>query len=83
MGNKNNKKNKPKEERKDTTLSSEEKFILWKWLVLAELHISVHISNKEVAVNPKFALHDVRNEVSFSLCKYQPWYKNINNRLEW
>ena len=83
MGNKNNKKNKPKEERKDTTLSSEEKFILWKWLVLAELHIGVHISNKEVAVNPKFALHDVRNEVSFSLCKYQPWYKNINNRLEW
>ena len=22
------------------------------------------------------------NEVSFYLCKYQPWYENVNNRLE-
>ena len=53
------------------------KKILWKRLVLAELHAGVQISNKEFAVKPKFAIHNVKNEVSFSLCKYQPSYKNI------
>ena len=24
----------------------------------------------------------LKKEVSFSLCNYQPWYKNLNNRLE-
>ena len=43
-----------------------------KRLVLTELHSGVLISNKEVAVKP----------FSFSLCKYPPWYKNINNHLE-
>ena len=43
-----------------------------KRLVLAELHASVQISNKEVAVRQKFPIHHVKNEVSFSLCKYQP-----------
>ena len=37
-----------------------------------ELYASVHISNKEVIVKPKFATHNVKNKVSFYLCKYQP-----------
>ena len=49
---------------------------LWKRLVLAELHAGVQISNKEVAVKPKFAVHNVKSEVSFSL--YKPLYKNID-----
>ena len=36
-----------------------------------ELYASVHISNKEVIVKPKFAIHNVKNKVSFYLCKYQ------------
>ena len=31
---------------------------LWKLLVLAELHACVQISTEEVAVKPKFAIHD-------------------------
>ena len=42
---------------------------LLKRLVVAELHAGVQISNKEVAVKPKIAIHDVRNEVSFSVYK--------------
>ena len=38
-------------------------------LVVAKLHAGVQISNKEVAVKPKIAIHDVRNEVSFSVYK--------------
>ena len=49
---------------------------LWKRLVVAELHAGVQISNKEVAVKPKFAIHNVKSEVSFSL--YKPLYKNID-----
>ena len=70
------KENRPKEERKST------KSFSVKATGLAELHPDVQISNKEVAVKQKFAKHDVKNENSFSLSKYQPWYKNINNRLE-
>ena len=33
--------------------------------------------NKEVAVKSKLAIHDVKNEVSFSVCKYQPWSKTV------
>ena len=40
----------------------------------------VQILNKEVAVKPKFAIHNDKSEVSFSLCK--PLYKNIDNRQE-
>ena len=49
---------------------------------MSELHDGVHISNKEVAVQPNFAIHNinVENEVSFSLLK--PGYKDINNRFE-
>ena len=47
---------------------------------MSELHAGVHISNKKVAVQPNFAIHKVKNEVSFSLVK--PGYKDINNRLE-
>ena len=43
---------------------------------MAELHAGVQISNKEVAVKPKFAIHNVKSEVSFSL--YKPLYKNID-----
>ena len=32
----------------------------------------VKISNEQVAVKPKFAIHDVKNEFSFSLFKDQP-----------
>ena len=39
---------------------------------LAELQAGVQISNKEVAVKPKFTIHNVKNELSLSLCKYQP-----------
>ena len=42
---------------------------LLKQLVVAELHAGVQISNIEVAVKPKIAIHDVRNEVSFSVYK--------------
>ena len=51
-------------------------------MVLAELYAGIHISNKDVAGKPKFAIRDIKNEVSFSSCKYQPKKKNINNRLE-
>ena len=30
-------------------------------LVMLELHAGVHISNKEVAVQPNFAIHNVKN----------------------
>ena len=39
--------------------------LLRKRLVLAELHAGIQISNREVAVKPKIAIHDVENEVSF------------------
>ena len=68
------KKKQLKEERKGTNLSRKEKKLpLWKWLVLAELQAGVQISNKEVAFKPKFTIHNVKNELSLSLCKYQPW----------
>ena len=42
---------------------------LLKRLVVAKLHAGVQISNIEVAVKPKIAIHDVRNEASFSVYK--------------
>ena len=75
------KKKRLKEERKSTNLSRKEKaLLLWKRLVLAELHAGVQILNKEVAIKPKFTIHNVKNQVSFS--SYQPWYKKINTSLE-
>ena len=74
------KKYRPKEERKSTTLARKEKNPSWKRLAVAELHAGVQISNKEVAVKTKFAIHNVKNEVSFPFC--MPCYKNMNNRLE-
>ena len=38
------------------------KIRLWKWLILVELHAGVLILNKEVAVEPKLAIYDVKNE---------------------
>ena len=80
--NKKKRKTGPKKKERVTFCQEKKKDPLLKRPVLAELHAGVQISNKEVAVKPKFPMHDVKNEVSFSLCKYQPWYKNINNRLE-
>ena len=75
------KKKRLKEERKSTNLSRKEKALpLWKRLVLAELHAGVQILNKEFAIKPKFTIHNVKNQVSFS--SYQPWYKKINTSLE-
>ena len=74
------KKYRPKEEKKSTILARKEKNPPWKRLAVAELHAGVQISNKEVAVKTKFAIHNVKNEVSFSFC--MPCYKNMNNRLE-
>ena len=74
------KKYRPKEERKNTTLARKEKNPSWKRLAVAELHAGVQISNKEVAVKTKFAIHNVKNDVSFPFC--MPCYKNMNNRLE-
>ena len=54
---------------------------MWKPLVLVEVHADIQISNKEVTVKPKFAILNVKNKFSFSLCKYQPWYKYIYNCL--
>ena len=59
------------------SVKKRKKLPLWKWLVLAELQAGVQISNKEVAVKPKRTIHNVKNELSFSLCKYQPWYKTF------
>ena len=33
-------------------------------------HTGIQISNKEVSVKPKFVKRNVKNEVSFYLCKY-------------
>ena len=63
------KKNRPREERKGTTLSSKEKRFFRSG---ALIYAGVQISNKEVAVKPKFTIRDVKSEVSFSLCKYEP-----------
>ena len=38
---------------------------LWKRLVLVELHAGFQISNKEVVVKPKFAVHDVETRFPF------------------
>ena len=71
------------QKRESTNLSRKERELpSWKRLVLAELHAGVQILNKEVAVKPKFTIHNVKNEVSFYFCKYQPWYNNINACLE-
>ena len=65
---------------KSTILARKEKNPPWKRLAVAELHAGVQISNKEVTVKTKFAIHNVKNEISFSFC--MPCYKNMNNRLE-
>ena len=66
---------KKKEERKEKQTQGKEyhsvkkrKIPLWKWLVLAELHTGVQISNKEVAVKPKFAIQNIFK--AGTLCKY-------------
>ena len=67
-------KKKKKERKKKQTQGKEyhsvkkRKIPLWKWLVLAELHTGVQISNKEVAVKPKFATQNIFK--AGTLCKY-------------
>ena len=39
--------------------------------------LAFRVLNKEVAVKSKFTIHNVKIEVSLSLCKYQPWCENI------
>ena len=53
------KRGRKKKERVPFCQEKEKKF-LWKRLVLAELHAGVQISNKEFAVKPKFAIHNVK-----------------------
>ena len=59
-------KNRLDEERKRTILSRKE-IHLRKRLVLAELHAGVQISNKEVAVKPKFSIHYLKRSFLFFL----------------
>ena len=59
------KKKKKKQERKYHFVKKRKENLLRKRLVLAELHAGIQISNREVAVKPKIAIHDVENEVSF------------------
>ena len=58
-------KKKKKQERKYHFFKKRKENLLRKRLVLAELHAGIQISNREVAVKPKIAIHDVENEVSF------------------
>ena len=59
------KKKKNKQERKYHFVKKRKENLLRKRLVLAELNAGIQISNREVAVKPKIAIHDVENEVSF------------------
>ena len=43
-------------------------------LVMLELHAGVHISNKEVAVQPNFAIHNVKNFIF--ICSHKMLLKN-------
>ena len=56
---------KKKQERKYHFVKKRKENLLRKRLVLAELHAGIQISNREVAVKPNIAIHDVENEVSF------------------
>ena len=56
---------KKKKNKKESTILSRKESLLRKRLVLAELHAGIQMSNREVAVKPKIAIHDVENEVSF------------------
>lgn len=69
------KKKKPCLERKERVQFCQEmkKFLCesnWYWE--SSMLVSRLILNQEVAVKLKFAIHNAKNEVSFSLHKYQP-----------
>ena len=66
LNNSKRKKNRLEEEIKRTILSRKE-IHLRKRLVLAELHAGVQISNKEVAVKPKFSTHHLKRSFLFFL----------------
>ena len=57
----------PKKKERVTFCQEKKKDPLLKRPVLAELHAGVQISNKEVAVKPKLAIHDVKTRFLF-LC---------------
>ena len=68
--------------KESTILSRREKISLWTRLVLAELLAGEQrTKNKEVAVKPKFAMHDVKNEVFFCL-QVPALVQNINQWQE-
>ena len=62
-----NQKRKKVRDKKDSVpfYQEEKKISWWKRLVLAELHVGVYISNKEVAVKPKFAIYDAKTGFLF------------------
>ena len=39
--------------------------------------LASRFQTKKLLSNQKFAIYNVKNEVSFHLCKYQPWYKTL------
>ena len=39
--------------------------------------LASRFQTKKSLSNQKFAIYNVKNEVSFHLCKYQPWYKTL------
>ena len=57
-----------KKKRKKIGLEKKERIPLCQVKKRALIYAGVQISNKEVAVKPKFTIRDV----SFSLCKYEP-----------
>lgn len=48
----------PKKKERVPFCQEKKKIPLRKWLVLVELYTGVQILNKEVAIKPKFAIHD-------------------------
>ena len=63
---KNQKRKKVRDKKDSVPFYQEKKKISWrKRLVLAELHVGVYISNKEVAVKPKFAIYDAKTGFLF------------------
>ena len=49
----------PKKKERVPLFQVKNKILLWKRLVLTELHAGAQISNKEVVIQPKFTIHNV------------------------
>ena len=59
LGEKKEKKAGPKKKERVPLFQVKNKILLWKRLVLTELHAGAQISNKEVVIQPKFTIHNV------------------------